>query len=300
MQQGIFQYLKNLYKQNGMLGVLILINTIIFLTISLLFLLQGGYSSTGNGLAETVVYKLAGPGNPKELMYQPWSVFTQMFTHYSFTHFLFNMIALFFMARIFVQLLGERRLLSTYLLGGIVGYITHVAMYYLLPDFTGGSAAPVVGASGAVYAIFMAVAFLRPKLTVYFFGLIRMPIIVLGIAYVLYDLMAVNNQDGVAHYAHLGGALFGALSIINVNSPKNFMNRFDKWLAGFRAWFKRKPKMKIYSQEEVQQMDDDQYRSEKAASQERVDAILEKISKKGYEGLTKEEKEILFNESKRK
>ena len=299
-KQGVFEYLKSVFKRNGMLGKLILINAIVFAVIQILYFVQGGPDPQGNGVFETTVHYLAGPGHPEDLMYRPWGVITQMFTHYEFMHFLFNMIFLFYVSQIMVQLLGERRLLSTYLLGGIFAYVAHVALYYTIPSFAADGVSDVVGASGSLMAVFCAVAFHRPKLTIYFFGVIKMPIIVLAILYVAVDLLSVGASDGVAHFAHLGGALFGALSIINVNSPKNFMNRFDKFLSKLGGLFRRKPKMKIYEQEEVQKMDDDTYRSEKVANQERVDAILDKISKKGYEGLTKEEKEILFNESKRK
>ena len=299
-QQGVFQYLKSVFKQNGMIGKLILINAAVFVLLQILYFIQGGYAEGDPGIFETTVHYLAGPGDPSEILHRPWGVFTQMFTHYDFMHFLFNMIFLFFVAQIMIQLLGEKRLLSTYILGGLFAYATHVVMFYLIPEFAKGGVSDVVGASGSVMAVFCAVAFMRPKLTVYFFGMIKMPIIVLAVVYIAVDLFSVAASDGVAHFAHLGGALFGALSIINVNSSNNFMNRIEKFWSKLGGLFKRKPKMKIHKQEEVQQMDDDEYRSEKAYNQERIDAILDKISKKGYEGLTKEEKEILFNESKRK
>lgn len=299
-QQGVFQYLKSVFQQNGMIGRLILVNAIVFVILQILYFIQGGYAEGEPGIFEMAVHYLSGPGDPSNIIYRPWGVFTQMFTHYSFMHFLFNMIFLFFVSQIMIQLLGEKRLLSTYILGGLFAYATHVVMYYLIPEFAKGGVSDVVGASGSVMAVFCAVAFMRPRLTVYFFGMIKMPIIVLAVVYIAVDLFSVNSTDGVAHFAHLGGALFGALSIINVNSPNNFMNRFEKFWSRLGRLFNRKPKLKIYDQEEVKQMDDDEYRAEKKASQERVDAILDKISKKGYEGLTKEEKEILFNESKRK
>lgn len=299
-KQGVFQYLKSVFKQNGMIGKLILVNAVIFAIIQILYFIQGGYAEGSPGIFEKAVHYLSGPGDPSNILQRPWGVFTQMFTHYNFMHFLFNMIFLFFVGQIMIQLLGEKRLLFTYILGGLFAYATHVVMFYLIPEFAKGGVSDVVGASGSVMAIFCAVAFMRPKLTVYFFGMIKMPIIVLAIVYIAVDLFSVNSSDGVAHFAHLGGALFGALSIINVNSPNNFMNRFEKFWKKLGGLFNRKPKMKLHQQEEVQKMDDDEYRAEKIATQKRVDAILDKISKKGYEALTKEEKEILFNESKRK
>lgn len=297
-QKNVFEYLKTLYKQSGMTGKLILVNLIVFLFFGLLSTVD--YLFELGGFSGKLALLFAGPGNPEELMYQPWSLITQLFMHATFFHLAFNMIALFFLSRIFVQFFGERRLLTTYILGGIVGYLFHIGCFYLIPVFAANSSGPVVGASGAIFAIFMAVAFHRPKLSIYFFGIVKMPIIVLALLYVAVDFFSVGADDNIAHLAHLGGAIFGALSIINVSSPNNFMNRIEKFFSRIFGIFKRKPKMKVYTSDDVKAMDDDAYRSTKANNQEVVDAILDKISKKGYEGLTKKEKEILFNESKRK
>ncbi|MBD3638306.1 MAG: rhomboid family intramembrane serine protease [Crocinitomicaceae bacterium] len=300
MQQDVWQNIKNLYKRYGMISKLITINLCVFIFFGLLGMIQ--FLFKVEGLVDNVGYFFAGPANPEDLLYRPWTLVTQLFTHVDFLHLLFNMIMLFFTAQIFVQFFGEKRLLTTYILGGICGYLLHIGFYYGIPAFQEEVSGAVIGASGAIYAIFAAIAYHRPSLSVYLFGMIRMPIVVLAVVFVLGDVFAVGKQDHIAHLAHIGGALFGVISVINVNSPTNFMNRFEKWLSRFKlkGLFKRKPKMKIYSQEEVQQMDDDQYREEKKVAQERIDDILEKISKKGYESLTKEEKEILFNESKRK
>jgi membrane associated rhomboid family serine protease len=298
-EQNFFEYLKNLYHRWGMVGKLIALNLGLFLIVGLLGVISFLFKI--EGFREDVVLMLAGPGNPVDIIFKPWTLITQLFTHLSFFHFLFNMIMLFFAGRMFVQFFGEKRLLSTYLIGGIFGYITHVVCYYTIPVFQDLGSGVVLGASGAIYAIFAAVGFHRPNLTIHLFGLIRMPIILLVLIMILVDFFSMGANDGVAHLVHLGGAIFGALSIIKVDSPKNFMNRFERWMSKIK-WpsFKRKPKMKVYKDGTVKEMSDDDYRDAKKAHQERVDAILDKISRKGYEGLTKKEKEILFNESKRK
>ena len=114
------------------------------------------------------------------------------------------------------------------------------------------------------------------------------------------------SQGGgrVAHLAHLGGAIFGAISIIKYNSYKHFLDPIDNFLDRFKFTgisFKRKPKMKVYQgKSATKNMTDEQYNYNKKLRQERLDEILEKIGKKGYDGLTKEEKDFLFNESQRK
>lgn len=300
-EQNVFQYIIQSYKRSGAIGRIIAVNLIVFLFFSVLFLIEKLFLV--ENLENSVKIWFAAPGDPAELIYKPWSIITQLFTHSGLWHFAFNMIMFYFTAKIFVQFFGERRLVSTYFFAGIFAYIFHVGCYYLIPAFQQHAVPGLIGASGAIMAIFMAIAVHRPNFKVYLYGIIRVPLVLLAILYIVYDLRGITNPDGIAHLAHLGGAIFGAVSVINVNSSKNFMNRFDRWLSKFK-WpklsFKRKPKMKVYKQEDFQEMDDDQYRSSKMAHQERVDAILEKISKKGYEGLTKEEKEILFNESRKK
>jgi hypothetical protein len=114
----------------------------------------------------------------------------------------------------------------------------------------------------------------------------------------------VEGQSRIAHFAHLGGVLFGIVSIIGVNSSNHFMKKVDRffaWIISPKFSFKRKPKMKVYQNpNETKKMTDEEFNFNKKLRQERLDAILDKIGKKGYEGLTKEEKDFLFNESQRK
>jgi membrane associated rhomboid family serine protease len=183
-QQNVFQYLKDSVRNSGMIGKIILVNTIVFLFMLLVMLIQTLFGH--EDLVKQVLVYLVAPGNPADLKYAPWTVITYMFTHYAFLHFIFNMLILYFSSKIFVQFFGEKRLLSTYILGGILAYIVHVGAYYVFPVFANQSADSIVGASGAVMAVFIAVAFYRPSLKVMLFGVIPIPLIAAGIA--LYHL----------------------------------------------------------------------------------------------------------------
>ncbi|MBL7899269.1 MAG: rhomboid family intramembrane serine protease [Crocinitomicaceae bacterium] len=306
-QQNVFQYLKGSLKNSGVLGRILLVNTIIYLMFLLLQLVEVLFVK--EDLTENVVHYFAAPGNPADLIYIPWTVITSMFSHYMFGHFLFNMLILFFTGIIFLQHFGEKRLLSTYILGGLFAYVAHVGAFYLFPVFAQQSASPVIGASGAIMAVFIAIAFYRPGLKVLLFGLIPVPLFVLAALYILTDLTGITeqqagNESNIAHFAHLGGVIFGAISIIGVDSSKHFMHYADRFFSWFKApkiSFKRKPKMKVYQGgSQTKNMTDEEFNYNKKLRQERLDAILDKIGKKGYEGLTKEEKDFLFNESQRK
>jgi len=304
-QQNFLQYIVQSLKNSGMIGKILAVNSVVYLFF--LFLQIGEKLFVKPNLVNDVLVYFSAPGNPADLVYKPWSVITQMFTHQQFGHFFFNMIAFYFTGRLFVQFFGERRLLSVYFFGGIFAYLFHVAAYYVFPAFAPQVAPSVIGASGAVMAIFMAAAFYKPSLKILLFGVLPVPLIAIALLYLFFDLSGVaqtaEEESGIAHLAHLGGAIFGILSIIKIQSPNNFMNRFDKWIYSFkrpRFSFKRKPKMKVYQGGSAREMSDDEFNATKKQRQDRVDAILDKIAKKGYDGLAKEEKDFLFNESQRK
>jgi len=304
-QQNFLQYIVQTLKNSGMIGRILAVNTVVYLFF--LFLQIGENLFVKPDLTDNVMLYFAAPGNPADLAYKPWSVITQMFTHDGFGHYFFNMLVFFFTARMFVQFFGERRLLSVYLIGGIFAYLCHIGAYLVFPVFAERAADSVVGASGSVMAIFMAIAFYRPNTKVLLFGVIPVPLILIALGYILMDLTGIaednSGEDRVAHFSHIGGAIFGILSVIKINSPNNFMNRFDKWIYSFkrpRFSFKRKPKMKVYQGGNARQMSDEEFNATKKQRQDRVDSILDKIAKKGYDGLSKEEKDFLFNESQRK
>jgi membrane associated rhomboid family serine protease len=285
-----------------MIGRIMAVNTVVYIFFLLLLVIEK--LAVKPGLQENVLLYFAAPGDPSELAYKPWSILTQMFTHVEFGHFFLNMLVFFFTGRMFVQFFGERRLLTIYLMGGIFAYLFHVAAYYVFPAFAEQVAPSVIGASGSIMAVFMAVAFYRPNLKVLLFAVIPVPLILVAALYLWVDLSGITQpkEEGtnIAHFAHLGGALFGMLAVIRFHSSRNIINRFENWIYSFkRPRFKRGPKMKVYKGE-ARQMTDEEFNYNKKQRQERVDAILDKISKKGYEGLTKEEKDFLFNESQRK
>ena len=245
---------------------------------------------------------LAAPGNPGDLLHKPWTIITQLFTHYDFGHLAFNMLAFFFTAQFFTHFFGQNRLLSTFIIGGVFAYLFHIGCYYLIPAFKVEAVKGIMGASGSVMAIFMACAFYQPKFKVALFGVIQMPLFLIAGLYVLGDLRGVFQDDGVAHLAHLGGGVFGALSIRNMHKKNNLLTVIENFFTKFKLPkmdFKRKPKMKVYKTD-ARNLKDEEYNASKAEHQKRVNVILDKINKKGYEALNQEEKDILFNESKRK
>lgn len=227
---------------------------------------------------------------------KPWGIITSIFSHFEIWHLIFNMLFLYFSGQLFEQIFDKRRLWQTYIFGGISGGILEIAAHYLFPSFQ-NSDQVVVGASGSIMAIFTALAFHSPNIRVNLFGIFPVKIYLIAIFFLLNDLIGIDNpSDNVAHFAHLGGAIFGLISIQSMHSSNNiltvlgsFFDRIKKMITSVKSTKSGKAKFKT----------DEEYNLEKKRRQEKTDAILDKISKSGYESLTKEEKDFLFNQSKK-
>lgn len=295
---------------------LILVNVAIFLLINIgiiistLMLWKSAFVPMGAGSVFVGEYWLAATSNLELLMYKPWSVFTYMFLHADLFHIFFNMLILYFTGRIFVQFVGEKKLLNTYILGGLAGALLYIAtqnIFPLLRELTPAGGDIMLGASASVMAVFVGAATYAPNLEVFLFGLIRLKLKWIALFYVLLDATSLGAMDGVAHFAHLGGAIWGFFSVRALKQGKDISAWFDRIIDFFANLGKPKSRLKVkyssgrtsYKQAQTPPPRNDyDYNAQKAAKQKQIDKILDKISKSGYDSLTKEEKAFLFNESK--
>jgi len=295
--------LKYQFKHGNMFIRLIFINVSVFLAIRIVDVFVELSSAGGNSFMSDYVnpiFALQTDGHG--FITHPWGLFTSMFTHYDFWHLAFNMIFLYFAGKLFEQLFDQRRLLYTYLLGGIFGGILEIIAHAIFPKLQLSSDF-VIGASGSIMAIFVAIAFYRPNLKVNLFGILPVRMIILAGLYILSDILGLGDADGTAHFAHIGGAILGMMSVQNIHSSSNIVlraERFGNWL---KSIFKRssQPRMKVKKggQTTSRPKSDEQFVAEAKERQDMIDRILDKISKSGYESLTKKEKEFLFNQSKK-
>jgi membrane associated rhomboid family serine protease len=287
----ILEYIKQQFKTGGMIKKIILINAVVFIVLILVRVFAALFLA-GN-LFDSILSYIALPGTFAELAYKPWTLLTSIFAHYELWHFFFNMLILYFTSKMFIQFFGEKRLLTTYIFGGVGGGLIHIIAYLVFPLLGSKDPGSVAGASGAVAALIGALVYYKPQLKVKLFFALEIPFWLFGAIFILGDIMSLSSDDRIAHFAHLGGVLFGVISVINVHSKGNIMNRIEKILA-FDLSFKKKTKFKVYKNTEASKMSDEQYNANKANKQKKADAILEKISKNGYESLSKAEKDFLF------
>ncbi|WP_417602902.1 rhomboid family intramembrane serine protease [Owenweeksia hongkongensis] len=287
---GIREEIRTSFKQGDALTRLILVNLAVFVVFLLLRIIGFLFQIQ---LADIFTQWTALPSNLGTLATRPWTLFTYMFLHEGFLHILFNMLWLYFGGRLFMEYMGGRRLLSTYILGGLAGGILYIIAYNLFPSF---SEAVIIsnnrGASAGVMAIVIGVATYAPRYPVKIFFTLNAQLWMIAAAALLMDLIYLgdgNNAGG--HIAHLGGALFGYLSVSQLKNGKDWTEGFSKFMDNIANWFKPKPKMKtVYTNTSKKA----NYREKQVHNQQRMDEILDKISRSGYESLSREEKDYLF------
>jgi membrane associated rhomboid family serine protease len=122
------------------------------------------------------------------------------------------MVFLYFSGTYFERLFGGKKLLLTYIFGGLVGGIFEIGAESLFPLLQ-NTQQLVVGASGSIMALFTALAFYSPNTKVNLFGIIPIKIYFIALFFLVQDLIGIGSDDHIAHFAHLGGALSGAIMI---------------------------------------------------------------------------------------
>lgn len=272
---------------NGLVKI-ILINVIVFVTVSFLevFITLSG----GGAIINTLINKLMLPASFTTFILQPWSLISYFFLHLSFGHILWNMLFLYWFGKIINDNIGNNAVISLYVLGGIVGGLSYMALFNIIPFYQDRiSDSLMLGASAGVFSIVAGSATLLPNYTFYllFLGPVRIKYIALF--YILLSFLDVTGSNAGGEIAHLGGALIGYLFIrqlqngINMGEGIiNILNLFNK-----KTSYRSENKQPI-KKEEKQNI-----------SQDEIDKILDKISESGYSSLSKHEKEKLFNASKK-
>src|SRR5436190_5870076 len=298
---GLKDDLRMQWRSGGMVVRLILINVAVFVGLVvayLLFLPSGGNGPMAEMLRDMyIVQWLRATADLHELLYRRWTVLTYMFTHTGLGHIFWNMLLLWFGGRLFEDLLGGKRLLGHYLLGGFSGLFLFVALSNLMPGLHGGGTGPgIMGASAGVLSVFVGIAAYRPDMVVDLILIGPVKLMYVAGVFLLLDLVGIGSGDGVAHEAHIGGALYGYLASRQLTHGRDWSLSFVNALERLFNPFKRKnPKLRVekrFSKAAVRS--DEAYNLAKRTKQAKVDAILDKISRSGYDSLSKEEKDILF------
>lgn len=234
---------------------------------------------------------------PSEFLLRPWTFFTYAFLHSGFWHIFWNMLIMYWFGNIVLNLFKERTLLTLYLLGGVAGGLMCILAFNLFPAFNKFPGGTLEGASAAVYAIMVFIATYNPnaEMRVFMFNIKLWQI---AAFFVLKDLISIpisENAGGLM--AHVGGAAFGYVYAKQLAKGNNIGAGFERLMDTITGWFtprKKRPFKKVHRNKTTYQKQKRHTADSKDEKQRKVDAILDKISKSGYESLTKAEKDFLF------
>jgi membrane associated rhomboid family serine protease len=293
---GFWDNIKKTIRTGSNLTKLIYINVGVFFLLTITAII--GFLISNSAVPEITLKFFSVPASFKALLAKPWTLLTYMFTHKDIWHILFNMLWLYWFGRIFLEYLDQRKLVAIYLLGGLSGAIVYILSFNIFPAFKGiVDESVAIGASASVMAVVIAIAAYVPDYTVNLFllGRVKIKYMALGI-FILTSVMDFSVNSG-GKLAHMGGALFGYLYTVNLRRGCDIGKGFNRIIDFFVTLFKPRRKLKVKYKKPVT---DYEYNKRKTEHQARINLILDKISKGGYDSLTKEEKEILFKESQKK
>jgi membrane associated rhomboid family serine protease len=281
---GGFQFFPKVIKY------LLIGNTAIFFLTLLLERMWVGSANVGYLVRDLFALSPLGHG------FQPWQLISYQFLHGSLLHLLFNMFSLWMFGLELENFWGAKRFFIYYLVCGVGAGLVHLLIG---PSFA--PAAQTVGASGAIYGVLVAFAMLFPNqpIFVYFFLPIRAKYFVMIYAGLDLFFGVTGSPDGVAHFAHLGGAAVGLVYVLalqgRIKLPR--IDRRPQELAPTEE-FNRKFSMDHRNISDASYDELHEGRDEDP-DQQRIDAILDKISQRGYQSLTDDEKKFLFEASRK-
>lgn len=305
MMDSVFEEVKNAWnKPNNGLAQLIIINVAVFVVLGILAVVS---SIAGVDSIFAFAYKqFTIPAPFGEFIFRPWTIITYAFAHsfLNLWHILMNMLVLYWFGRVFVDFFGSQKLINLYVLGAIAGGVTYLLAYNLIPFYADrmNMFSGMVGASAAVFAISVATATYFPdhKFFLLFFGPVKIKYLV-GIYIFISFLGSVGSNAG-GNLAHLGGALMGFIYARQMMKGTEMGTWVFKTMEFIKSFFVHKPKIKVSHRQPKSATSSRTSSASKPKSdfsQDEIDKILDKISERGYDSLTKEEKEKLFNASKK-
>lgn len=291
------------HKPNNGLVQLIVINVIVFVVLKIVWVFSELLKVPD--VFAVLQYTLFIPAPIMEFITRPWTLFTYFFVHQDFFDILFCMMGLYSFGRIVHEYVGNPKVISIYIYGGILGGISYLLLLNsVTPLDSIGSEIGVAGSRASVYAIAIAAATLVPNLTLHllFIGPVQLKYVVF--VYVFLGVIGFAGANAGASVAYLGGALMGYIFVVRLRKGQDLGKPIWAIINGIKNLFKPKPTFKVKQKAtaggaKASRMENYSGKSG-SPTQDEVDEILDKISAYGYEALTTEEKQILFKASQRK
>jgi len=292
----LFQDLKYKYKLWEIHEKYIFINALVFGIIALI----GAFYNlmTGNRFNTFIAEWLALPSDFKDMIFKPWTFFSYFFLHFRFMHFLGNMVGLYFFGRVFLTFFNVKQFISYYILGGLFAGLIFAISYNVFPALI-NKEAYLLGASASVFSILFGATAKAPNYIFNLFGVLRIPLWVIAGLYTLLFLSSIPLGNTGGELAHLGGAFFGYFMTYQLHKGKDISKSFQNLIDWFRNLFSSKSTLKTVHRSKNKKMaGHNKQEFGEFNKQKKVDLILDKINKSGYESLTEDEKTFLFKAGK--
>ncbi|MFS4482644.1 rhomboid family intramembrane serine protease [Hyunsoonleella sp. 2307UL5-6] len=278
----LLQDIKEKLARLNVLEKVIVVNVLIFV-VGLLF--------------TTILSFLELPSEFSKFIVKPWTIVTYAFVHYGWLHLALNMLLLYFLARMFLNLFSSKMALNIYFLGAISGAILYLLFYEFLPKSRVG--VPLVGASASVRAllIFLCAYMPNKEISIITFNI---KLWYIGVAILAIDLLSLFGGNGGGALAHLGGVLLGYIYAKQLTKGNDIGKGFEKVMDSIIEFFKFKKKSPLKTVHKNKSKVGGYTKADfnEFNNQKKIDVILDKISKSGYDSLTAAEKDFLFRAGK--
>jgi membrane associated rhomboid family serine protease len=288
MFSSIIDDIKATFSYGNMVSKIIIVNVGVYMVFAL-------FKAFFPEIYASSIHYFMLPSDVSELFLQPWSLVTHMFLHEGFWHLLWNMVMFYTFGNIMGDLLGDQRVLPTYLLGGLGGAIFYVLGSLLFHNYAGSYA---LGASAAILSVVICAIVTAPDymINLILIGPVRIKYV--GLFLLFFDIVGAKGMvNSGGSLGHLGGSFMGFLLVYLLR------NGYDltRPTFGFRSRRKQtqKPSKSAVHLRVVKDSKRDRVDSTSTLTeQDQIDNILDKINKSGYSSLSEDEKIILKNASK--
>ena len=276
---------------------LFVINVIFFLVLATIKVAIAVNDNSASVFYSQVVNRFSLPADAGKLFSRPWTVLTSMFSDTELFRAISNMLWLWVFGGLLQNLTGNKKLIPVYLYGGIAGALFFVVATYLIPSNKAViDSANLLGANAAVMAVAVVATWIAPNDR--FFRHIRggIPIWILTVIYMCIDLAGVATAPAAQAIAHVGGAIAGLLFVVLLQKRidgSSWMNNGYSWFINLFNPNKNKGRNAIKEKVFYNTGNRSPYNKKSNVTEQRINQILEKISQKGYNDLSKEEKDIL-------
>ena len=274
-------------SQGNYLIKIIYLNILVFFIINIITVIWYLFGLDDSlDIQNTIIHNLGASSSINIFIKKPWTLITHMFIHFDIFHGFFNLCYLYFGGKIFIDYLSQKNLLYTYIMGGITGYVCYLISLNLFPvfDYMNDNII-VLGASASTLAILIASATYVPNLSINIIWLNNIKLKYIAFILIIIDFLSIINGNPGAHIAHIGGACYGYIYIcIKKKMGMEYLNNTITSLFDYSKSYKYKKEI------------DYEYNSLKNIEQKKIDKILDKISSSGYDSLSEDEKQKLFDQ----